>query len=84
MQKADSPPVTLDIPFTTAPQIIFTNWHEALHRSGLSATIRTVYAMAIEGYLDNCAHNWVSVTTESARAHMEDVMRRGVARQPER
>ena len=38
--------------------------------------------MAVKGYVDYCAHNGISVTTESARAYMDDVMRRGVARQP--
>ena len=38
--------------------------------------------MAVQGYLDYCGHNGISVTTESARAYMDDVMRRGLARQP--
>jgi len=39
--------------------------------------------MAVEGYLDYCAHNAISVTMESARAYMDEVTRRAVARQPE-
>src|SRR5438477_11513984 len=34
-------------------------------------------------HLDYCAHNAISVTTESARAYMDDVTRRGLARHPE-
>jgi len=70
-------------PFPRAPQIIFANWSEALHQSGLSSGIRTLYAMAIQGYLDYCTHNVISVTTESARAYMDDVTRRGLAKHPE-
>jgi len=54
-----------------------------LHNSGLSAGIQSVYCMAVQGYLDYCAHNVISVTTESARAYMDDVTRRGLARQPQ-
>ena len=61
----------------------FANWREALHDSGLSSGIQTVYTMAVQGYLDYCAHNAISVTTESARAYMDDVTRRGLARHPE-
>src|SRR4051794_41721783 len=39
--------------------------------------------MAVEGYLDYCAHNGISVTIDSARAYMDDVTRRGLARQPQ-
>jgi hypothetical protein len=39
--------------------------------------------MAISGYLEYCARNGISVTTASARAYMDDVLRRGLARQPE-
>ncbi len=62
---------------------MFANWLEALHQSGLSAGIRTVYAMAVRGYLEYCAHNGLSVTTASARAFMDDVARRGLAQQPQ-
>jgi hypothetical protein len=36
-------------PFPRTPQIIFANWREALHQSGLSAGIQTLYSMAIQG-----------------------------------
>ena len=71
------------MPFPRVPQIIFANWAEALEQSGLSSGIKSVYRMAIDGYLDYCAHSGISVTTESARAYMDDVTRRGLARQPE-
>src|SRR5947209_7766347 len=71
------------MPFPRTPQIIFANWREALHGSGLSAGVQTVYSLAVKGYLDYCALNAISVTSESARAYMDDVTRRGLARHPE-
>ena len=71
------------LPFPRVPSIVFANWLEALHQSGLSAGIQTVYAMAVRGYLEYCTHNGLSVTTASARAFMDDVVRRGLARQPQ-
>ena len=70
------------LPFPRVPAVVFANWLEALHQSGLSAGIRTVYAMAVRGYLEYCSHNGLSVTTASARAFMDDVVRRGLAREP--
>lgn len=71
-----------ETPFPRTPQIIFANWREALHQSGLSSGIQTVHAMAVQGYLDYCMHNGVSVTIDSARAYMDDVTRRGLAKHP--
>lgn len=42
-----------------------------------------VYEMALSGYVEYCSRNGVSVTTASARAYMDDVTRRGLARHPE-
>ena len=81
MNQASVPAAAFGMPFPTTPQIIFANWREGLHNSGLSAGIQSVYCMAVQGYLDYCAHNVISVTTESARAYMDDVTRRGLARQ---
>src|SRR6266576_7201805 len=75
--------VSTGMPFPRTPQIIFTNWREALHQSGLSSGIQTVYSMAVQGFVEYCAHNAISVGIESARAYMDDVTRRGLARQPE-
>ena len=83
MNNATEPGGSSGTPFPRTPQIIFANWREALHQGGLSSGIQTLYAMAVQGYLDYCAHNGISVTTESARAYMDDVTRRGLARQPE-
>ncbi|MEY2429618.1 MAG: hypothetical protein QOJ40_2503, partial [Verrucomicrobiota bacterium] len=41
--------------------------------------IQMVYNLAVKGYLDYCSRNAISVTTESARAYMDDVTRRGLA-----
>jgi len=83
MSKAQKPPASTEIPFPRTPQIIFAKWREALHQGGLSPGIQTVYEMAVQGYLDYCAQNAISVAVESARAYMDDVTRRGLARQPE-
>jgi len=83
MNKAAESVVSSGVPFPRTPQIIFANWREALNGSGLSPGIQTVYTMAVQGYVDYCAHNSISVTTESARAYMDDVTRRGLARQSE-
>jgi hypothetical protein len=39
--------------------------------------------MAVQGYLDYCTHNAISVTTDSARAYMDEVTRRRLAKLPE-
>src|SRR6266567_7451530 len=83
MNQASATAAGSGTPFPRTPEIIFANWREALHHSGLSSGIQTVYSMAVQGYLDYCAHNAIRVTTESARAYMDDVTRRGLARQPE-
>src|SRR5436190_13229739 len=83
MNQATARDAASGIPFPTTPQIIFANWREALHNAGLSAAIQTVYCMAVQGYLDYCAQNAISVRVESARAYMDDVTRRGLAREPE-
>ncbi|HUJ76078.1 MAG TPA: integron integrase, partial [bacterium] len=55
----------------------------ALHGSGLSPGVQSVYALALSGYLEYCSRNTVSVTTASARAYMEEVIRRGLAEHPQ-
>ena len=40
------------LPFPTAPEVIFTNWREALHRSGLTPGMQSVYSLALSGYLE--------------------------------
>jgi len=71
------------LPFPTVPEVIFANWREVLHASGLSPGMKTVYALALGGYLEYCSRNAVSVTLASARAYMEDVIRRGLAKHPQ-
>ena len=83
MNQATAPAASSGMPFPRTPEIIFANWREALHQSGLSSGIQTVYAMAVDGYVEYCGHNGISVTTESARAYMDEVARRGLARHPE-
>src|ERR1051326_9022040 len=83
MNQANVPAASSGTPFPRTPDIIFANWREALHQGGFSSGIQTVYSMAVQGYLDYCAQNGISVTTESARAYMDDVTRRDLARDPE-
>ena len=71
------------LPFPTVPEVIFTNWREVLHRSGLTPGMQAVYAMAVSGYLEYCGRNAVSVTKASAQAYMADVIRRGLAKHPQ-
>ena len=71
------------LPFPTAPEVIFTNWREVLHRSGLTPGMQAVYTMAVSGYLEYCSRNAVSVTKASAQAYMGDVLRRGLAKHPQ-
>ena len=39
-------------PFPTAPEVIFTNWREALYRSGLTPSMQAAYTKAVSGYLE--------------------------------
>jgi hypothetical protein len=45
----------------TVPEIIFANWREGLHRAGLSPAVKNVYTLALNGYVEYCALNSVSV-----------------------
>jgi hypothetical protein len=45
------------LPFPTAPEVIFTDWREALHRSGLTPSMQAVYTLAVSGYLEYCSRN---------------------------
>ena len=71
------------LPFPTAPEVIFTNWREVLHGTGLTPGMQAVYTMAVSGYLEYCSRNTVSVTKASAQGYMGDVIRRGLAKHPQ-
>ncbi len=81
MQPPSPQPTPSGGVFPAAPEIIFTNRREALHRTGLSPAMKSVYALALSGYLDYCSRNGVSVTTPSARGELGEVER---AKRPER
>ena len=49
MPEAQSDSSSL-VPFPTAPDIIFANWREALHHSGLSPAMKSLYSLALTGY----------------------------------
>ena len=62
------------------PEIIFANWREMLNQLKLARDVRHTYAQAIEGYLNYCVGNGLSVGLESARGFVSDALRRGVAK----
>ena len=61
-----------------APEVIFANWREMLNELKLSRASRHAYAQAIEGYLQYCLGNGLSVAVDSARGFVEDALRRGL------
>ena len=67
------------LPLPTAPELIFANWREVLHRSGLTPGMQAVYTLAVSGYVEYCSRNAVSVTTARAQAYMGDALRPGLA-----
>jgi len=50
----DDRPASAPASGTRAPDMIFTNWREMLHRLNLGRTTRQAYAQVIERYLDFC------------------------------
>jgi integron integrase len=58
------------------PEVIFVNWRELLHGLRLAEPLRRHYIQAIEGYLDYCRLNGLSVEKQTARAFMSDALRR--------
>jgi hypothetical protein len=61
-----------------APEVIFANWREMLNQLKLARDVRHSYAQGIEGYLDYCLSNGLSVGVESARGFVSDAQRRGL------
>lgn len=55
------------VPFPCVPAVIFAHRREAFNQASLPDKVRNGYTVAINGYLDYCRHNGISVTTESAR-----------------
>ena len=60
------------------PEVIFANWREMLNQLKLARDVRHTYAQAIEGYLNYCVGNGLSVGLESARGFVSDALRRGL------
>ena len=58
------------------PQVIFVNWREMLNQERLTEPERRNYVKAIEGYLEYCRLNGVSVRVGSAQDFMADALRR--------
>lgn len=67
----------------TVPEILFANWRETLHLSGLGRSNQRNYEQAIEAYLHYCAGTGQSVTVQTARGFMSDAARRGLTDQKE-
>jgi hypothetical protein len=80
MQKND-PTSSKALP--EAPEVIFTNWREILNSAPAPHALRQGYIRAIEGYLDYCRQNGISVAKESARNFMGEVLRRKLATDPQ-
>ena len=65
-------------PHDRAPEVSFANWREMLNELKLSRATRHAYAQAIEGYLQYCLGNGLSVGVDSARGFLEDALRLGL------
>lgn len=63
------------------PAVIFTHWREILNQVPLTVRVRRLYELAIEGYLDYCRLNGVSVQVETARGFVADALRRGLTQE---
>ena len=61
-----------------APEVIFANWREMLNQLKLARDVRHTYAQGIQGYLNYCLGNGLSVGVESARGFVSDALRRGL------
>jgi integron integrase len=61
------------------PEVIFANWREALHNSGIARHIRAAYEHGIGRYLEYCVLNGQSVTRQSASNFLSDAHRRHLA-----
>ena len=72
----DDRPASVPGSDTRAPDLIFTNWREMLHRVNLGRTTRYAYAQVIERYLGYCLGNGLPVRVESARGFVDDALRR--------
>ena len=65
------------------PELIFTNWREMLNQAPLTEPARRAQVQAIEGYLDYCRLNGVSVGVRTAQDFVADALRRNVTREGE-
>jgi hypothetical protein len=82
MHEATAPAVSSGTPFPRTPQIIFANWREALHQSGLSSGMQTVCSLAVQGYLDYCAPNAIMGTHPICHPEQQRFPRRTTASCP--
>ena len=61
------------------PEVIFANWREALHNSGLVRPVQGAYEIGVARFLEYCVLNGQSVTRQSASNFLADAHRRGLA-----
>src|SRR6266699_2670356 len=61
------------------PELIFANWREALHTSGIARHIRASYEYGIGRFLEYCLLHGQSVTRHSASHFLSDAHQRHLA-----
>ncbi len=64
---------------TSVPEVVFANWREALHGSGLPRHVRTSYEYGIGRFLEYCVTSGQSVTRQTASNFLSDAHRRHLA-----
>ncbi len=64
---------------TGVPEVVFANWREALHGSGLPRHVRTSYEYGIGRFLEYCVTSGQSVTRQTASNFLSDAHRRHLA-----
>ena len=64
---------------TGVPEVVFANWREALHGSGIPRHVRTSYEYGIGRFLEYCVTSGQSVTRQTASNFLSDAHRRHLA-----
>ena len=61
------------------PDVIFANWREELHNSGIARHILSNYEYGIGRFVECCVLTGQTVTRQSASSFLSDARRRGLA-----
>ena len=64
---------------TGVPEVVFANWREALHGSGIPRHVRTSHEYGIGRFLEYCLISGQSVTRQTASNFLSDAHRRHLA-----